>query len=42
MTRQITAIALAALVFSPAAAFAQASANPFTDAIEIDPIWWTV
>jgi uncharacterized damage-inducible protein DinB len=34
MTRQITAIALAALVFSPAAAFAQASANPFTDAIK--------
>ncbi len=32
MTRQITAIALAALVLSPVAAFAQA--NPFTDAVK--------
>jgi len=34
MTRQLTAVALAALVLSPAAAFAQASANPFTDAVK--------
>ena len=32
MTRQLTAVALAALVLSPAAAFAQA--NPFTDAVK--------
>ena len=32
MTRQLTAIALAALVFSPAAAFAQA--NPYADAVK--------
>ncbi len=34
MTRQLTALALAALVLSPAAAFAQTSANPFTDAMK--------
>ena len=34
MTRQFTAFALAALVLMPAAAFAQASANPFTDAVK--------
>ena len=34
MTRQFTAIALAALVLTPASAFAQASANPFTDAVK--------
>ncbi|MSO35881.1 MAG: DinB family protein [Acidobacteria bacterium] len=34
MTRQLTAIALAALVLTPVAAFAQASANPFTDAVK--------
>ena len=34
MTRPFTAIALAALTFVPAAAFAQAGANPFTDAIK--------
>jgi len=32
MTRQLTAVALAALVLSPVAAFAQA--NPFTDAVK--------
>ena len=32
MTRQLTAVALAALVLAPAAAFAQA--NPFTDAVK--------
>ncbi len=32
MTRQLTALALAAFVLSPAAAFAQA--NPFTDAVK--------
>ena len=34
MTRQLTAVAIAALVLTPAAAFAQASANPFTDAVK--------
>ena len=34
MTRQLTAVALAALILTPAAAFAQASTNPFTDAVK--------
>jgi uncharacterized damage-inducible protein DinB len=34
MTRQFTAAAIAAIVFVPATAFAQASANPFTDAVK--------
>ena len=34
MTRQFTAIAIAALALLPASAFAQASANPFTDAVK--------
>lgn len=34
MTRQFTAIAIAALALVPASAFAQASANPFTDAVK--------
>lgn len=34
MTRQLTAVAFAALLFTPAAAFAQAGANPFTDAVK--------
>ena len=34
MTRQLTAVAIAALVLTPAASFAQASANPFTDAVK--------
>lgn len=34
MTRQLIAVASAAILFLPAAAFAQASANPFTDAVK--------
>ena len=34
MTRQFTAIDIAALALVPASAFAQASANPFTDAVK--------
>jgi len=34
MTRQLTAVAFAALLFLPAAALAQASANPFTEAVK--------
>jgi uncharacterized damage-inducible protein DinB len=34
MTRQFTVAAIAAIAFLPATAFAQASANPFTDAVK--------
>ncbi len=34
MTRSLTAVAFAALLLTPAATFAQASANPFTDAVK--------
>lgn len=34
MTRPLTAVAFAVLMLTPAAAFAQAGANPFTDAVK--------